>query len=159
MSCPCGSTLPLDRCCGPLLDGEPAPTAEALMRSRYTAHVHRRIDYLIATSDPATRGSVDRASVERWARDSEWLGLQIVSTARGTRDDDDGIVEFRASYRAAGVTTVHHERSRFRRHDGRWFYTDSDAVKPAPARRATEVGRNDPCPCGSGKKYKRCCAA
>jgi SEC-C motif domain protein len=157
MSCPCGSTLPLDRCCGPLLDGEPAATAEALMRSRYTAHVLRRVDYLLATHDPATRGRVDRASVERWARDSEWLGLQIMSTTRGTPNDDDGIVEFRASYRAGGVPSVHHERSRFRRHHQRWFYTDGDAVKPTPARRAAEAGRNDPCPCGSGKKYKRCC--
>jgi SEC-C motif-containing protein len=134
------------------LGGEPAATAEALMRSRYTAHVLYRIDYLMATHDPATRGSVDRRSVERWARDSEWLGLEIVSS-----DDVRGIVEFRATYRAAGATTVHHERSRFRRLDGRWFYTAGDAAKAAPARRAADVGRNDPCPCGSGKKYKRCC--
>jgi SEC-C motif domain protein len=156
-ACPCGSGAPLPRCCGPILDGAAAPTAEALMRSRYSAHVLGRIDYIVDTHDPATRGRVDRAAVERWARDSEWLGLRIVARERGGRDDDDGVVEFQATYRSGGATVVHHERSRFSRRDGRWLYVDGDVVKPAPARREATVGRNDPCPCGSGKKYKKCC--
>ncbi len=120
--CPCGKKLPLDRCCGPLLDGAPAPTAASLMRSRYTAHVLARVDYLISTHDPATRARLDRASIERWARDSQWLGLQILATTETT-------VEFRATYRASGATTVHHELSRFRQIDNRWYYTDGVAVR------------------------------
>ncbi|HXU74070.1 MAG TPA: YchJ family protein [Polyangia bacterium] len=159
MSCLCGSSLPLEHCCGPLLDGaEAAATAEALMRSRYSAHVLARVDYIVATHDPQTRGAVDPAAVERWARQSEWLGLAIVAREAGGPDDDRGVVEFRATYRARdGAVIVHHERSRFRRRDGRWFYCDGDTVKPPPARAGATVGRNDPCPCGSGQKYKRCC--
>jgi SEC-C motif-containing protein len=128
--------------------GAPAETAEALMRSRYAAHVLGEIDYLIETWD--ARG-VDREAVARWARESEWLGLEIVATARGGPQDRDGVVEFRARFRdGAGALHVHHERSRFRRRDGRWVYADGEVVKP---------GRNDPCPCGSGKKHKRCCGA
>jgi SEC-C motif-containing protein len=156
VSCPCGSGAPLEACCGAILDGKPAPTAEALMRSRYTAHVLGRIDYLIATTDASTRGGIDRAAVERWARESEWRGLTIIAS-RGGAGDDDGFVEFKAAYAAGGAAHVHHERSRFRRHDGRWFYVDGEGVKPAPARRVVTPGRNDPCPCNSGKKFKRCC--
>ncbi|MDB4966161.1 MAG: motif domain protein [Myxococcales bacterium] len=156
MKCPCQSGAALDACCGPLLDGAAAATAEALMRSRYSAHVLGNIDYIVATHDPGTRGGLDRAAVERWALESEWLGLQIIAAAGGP-DDVQGAVEFKASYRNARIAVVHHERSRFRRHDGRWLYVDGETVKASPLRRAATVGRNDPCPCGSGKKHKRCC--
>jgi SEC-C motif-containing protein len=129
------------------------------MRSRYTAHVLGRIDYLVATTDPSTRGGIDRAAVERWARESQWRGLVILATSGGGSDDDSGVVEFQATYDASGARHVHHERSRFRRRDGSWLYVDGEALKPAPTRRADTPGRNDPCPCRSGKKYKRCCGA
>jgi SEC-C motif-containing protein len=129
MSCPCGSGLTLAGCCGPLLEGAPAPTAEALMRSRYTAHVLGQVDYLIATWDTP---AADRAAIAKWAGESTWLGLEIV---RASEDR----VEFRARYRdAAGVTHVHHERSRFRRRDGRWLYVDGSAV---PATSGHRKGR------------------
>src|SRR6478735_2507978 len=144
MSCACGSGRSLAACCGPLLDGAAAPTAEALMRSRYTAHVLGRVDYLIDTWDSS---GIDREAIARWARDSTWLGLEILHAATDA-------VEFRARYRdAAGVEQVHHERSRFRLRDGRWCYVDGVQV---PAQRTASAGRNDPCPCGSGKKFKRC---
>jgi SEC-C motif-containing protein len=97
--------------------------------------------------------------VERWARESTWLGLTIVARERGGSADDEGIVEFQAAYRSRDTRMVHHERSRFRRREGRWFYVSGELVKPSPARRTVTVGRNDPCPCGSGRKYKRCCGA
>lgn len=116
------------------------------MRSRYTAHVVGDVEYLMSTWDTPA----DRGAVETWARESEWLGLEIVRA-------EESVVEFRARYRdAAGVERVHHERSRFRRRDGRWVYVDGVAV---PAARGASVGRNDPCPCGSGKKHKKCCGA
>ena len=97
------------------------------MRSRYSAHVLARVDYLVATHDARSRGAVDRAAVERWARQSEWLGLAIVARQAGGPDDDRGVVEFEARYRdKGGATVVHRERSRFRRRDGRWFYCDGE---------------------------------
>ena len=147
--CPCGSGTAYGACCGPLHDGAPAATAEALMRSRYTAYVRGAIDYLVETHD----GEVDRAGIETWARESRWLGLEIVAVERGGERDDEGMVEFIARGQSRGQPFAHHERSRFRRVAGRWRYLDG--TQP-PARAQAKPGRNDPCPCGSGKKYKRC---
>ena len=129
------------------------------MRSRYSAYVVENVDYLMETHDPSTREGLDREAAERWARESKWLGLEILATERGGEGDTDGIVEFKASYQAGPGVKVHHERSRFVRHDDRWFFLDGDNVKAKPATRGAKVGRNDPCPCGSGKKHKRCCGA
>ena len=86
------------------------------MRSRYSAHVLGHIDYLVATWDTDER--VDRAAIERWAKESTWLGLEIVAS-------EETRVEFRARYRdRAGAIHVHHERSRFRKRFGRWCYVD-----------------------------------
>jgi len=145
----------LDGCCGLLLDGVPASTAVALMRSRYTAYVRGAIDYLIETHDAATRGGVDRASITAWSRDTQWLGLEIVETVRGGEEDDDGIVEFVARGSSGGKPFEHRERSQFRRSDGHWFYVE--AMQPrGPTRVTVSLGRNEPCPCGSGIKYKHC---
>lgn len=125
------------------------------MRSRYTAYVRGAIDYLIDTHDPSTRGEVDRDGITRWSHQTEWLGLEILETARGGSEDDDGIVEFVARGRSSGAPFAHRERSAFRRRDGRWLYVSGTQVRE-PARAGAQVGRNEPCPCGSGKKYKRC---
>ena len=150
--CPCGSGRAFADCCGPLLAGGAAATAEALMRSRYTAHVRGAIDYIVDTHDARARASLDRRAIARWAQESDWLGLTILAT-----DEAAGLVEFVARYRAGGREQRHHERSRFVRHDGRWFYRDGSHVPAAPAVKAATVGRNDPCPCGSGQKHKKCC--
>ncbi len=126
------------------------------MRSRYTAFARGDIDYIMGTHAPAEGVEIDRAETEKWSRESEWLGLTIVATEAGGPDDDEGIVEFIARFRTGGRELAHRERSRFRRSEGRWFYVDGDTVKPPPVRAEKRVGRNEPCPCGSGKKYKRC---
>jgi len=126
MTCTCGSGDPESGCCGLALHGVPAPTALALMRSRYTAFVRGAIDYLIDTHDPATRGSVDRAAIAKWSRETTWQGLEIVATERGTEDDDTGVVEFIARGITRGVPFAQRERSRFRRIDGVWYYVDGD---------------------------------
>ena len=154
-ACPCGSGDPFAGCCGPFLDGVQPDTAVALMRSRYTAYVRSAIDYLIETHDVSTRGEIDRAEITRWSRATEWLGLEILETVRGGTDDDEGIVEFVARGSSNGAPFDHRERSEFRRRDGRWFYVAGKPVR-APARAIAQAGRNDPCPCGSGMKYKRC---
>lgn len=129
MTCPCGSGELEAACCGMYLDGVPAPTALALMRSRYTAFVRGAIDYLIDTHDASTRGTVDRASIGKWSRDTEWKGLEIVATEAGGDDDDTGVVEFIARGVTRGVAFAQRERSRFRRVDGAWYYVDGNVRK------------------------------
>jgi len=162
-TCPCGSEKDYDACCGPVIAGAPAATAEALMRSRYTAYVKGEIDHIFGTYDPKVARESDRTATERWSKESTWHGLKIVATERGGPGDDEGVVEFMASHadRKGGPVLVHHERARFARSgpDRRWLYVDGDTVKPAPVQREERPGRNEPCSCGSGKKYKKCCGA
>lgn len=166
--CPCGSGAALQACCMPLILGAPAGTAEALMRSRYTAYVLNHLDHIERTQAAATRLRFDRAGAERTAQAVEWTGLEILATKGGGAADNTGTVEFAAHHRQGGQEHVLREVSRFRREQGRWVYVDgqvSIAAGPglaAPATtkvRAAKVGRNAPCPCGSGRKYKICCGA
>lgn len=157
--CPCGSRRDRDECCGPLLAGAPAPTAEALMRSRYTAFVEADVDYLERTLAPEAKEDFDRAETETWARQGEWRGLEIRGVAGGGADDDEGRVEFVARYRFQGKDYAHHELGSFRKQDGRWVYVDGVLNPKAAPRQVAKIGRNDPCSCGSGKKYKKCCGA
>jgi SEC-C motif-containing protein len=130
------------------------------MRSRYSAYVVHAIDYLGETLHPDHRGDWDRDATRKWAESSEWLGLSIVSTEQGRENDKEGWVEFNAAFRSEGEVQRHTERSRFRRAQGRWYYVDGDLPKPQTQRHeGPRVGRNDPCPCGSGRKFKKCCGA
>ncbi|MBA4136964.1 MAG: hypothetical protein C0518_06575 [Opitutus sp.] len=158
--CPCGSGLDLDVCCGPILAGAPAPTAEALMRSRYTAHVQHDLKHLERTLSADQRKTFDAAAAKKWAEGSEWLGLTIARTEKGTETDDVGAVEFTARFKSDGEEHEHVEAALFGREDGRWVYTGQLGGPGVTVRRETpKIGRNDPCPCGSGKKYKKCCGA
>ena len=113
--CPCGSGATLNACCKPVIDGTAkAPTAEALMRSRYTAYTLQDIDYLASTLDANQLRDFDRDTTETWARDSNWIGLEIVNTSAGSAGDKDGTVEFKARYERGGAIQQHHEVSRFR---------------------------------------------
>ena len=155
MSCYCGIGESYETCCQPYHSGAAyAPTPEALMRSRYSAYTAEAIDYLGETHHPRKREEFDEASALAWARDSEWLGLEIVLTEDA--GDDEGYVEFKARYTRDGTTITHHERSRFVKIDGRWYYDDGRMLAEPVKRAGPKVGRNDPCPCGSGKKYKKC---
>ncbi len=122
MGCPCGSGKDLEGCCGALLSGErKAGTAEALMRSRYTAFVLDDVAYLQRTWHPTTRPR--RLELDP---SQEWLGLRILGTQRGSLLDSTGTVEFIADYRIAGRRDSLHERSRFTREKGQWLYVDGD---------------------------------
>tara|TARA_R110002020_G_scaffold36134_10_gene108643 strand:- start:2011 stop:2484 length:474 start_codon:yes stop_codon:yes gene_type:complete len=153
--CPCGSTLDLAACCGRFHAGEAAPTAEALMRSRYAAYALGRLDYIEATSAGPARLAFNRAEAEVSLLGTQWLGLEIVSMRKGRAGDSNGTVGFIARYRHKGVEAALAETSEFRRIDGSWFYWDR--LPEASVPRAKQPGRNDPCPCGSGKKFKACC--
>jgi len=156
MNCPCGSQLPDSQCCSRYIAGEIAPTAEALMRSRYTAYVRQAVDYLIATHDPASRGELDREGILRWSRDANWQGLTIRETVAGGANDETGEVEFVARFREGGREMSHHERSSFVKLEGRWYYQTGKTPRREPERREKRPGPNEPCHCGSGMKYKRC---
>jgi SEC-C motif-containing protein len=156
-SCPCGSGKSLEQCCGPILEGGKAATPEAMMRSRYSAYALCNAAHLEASLAPESRRDFDRAATEKWAKSAEWLGLSILSTSGGGEGDEFGRVEFSARFRENGAEHTHHEDSRFRRQDGTWLYVDGHVIRNPVVRSAPKIGRNEPCPCGSGKKYKQCC--
>ncbi|MFG3420392.1 YchJ family protein [Micromonospora sp. NPDC049460] len=119
-TCPCGSAQPYARCCGRLHRGEAdAATAEALMRSRYSAFAVGDTAYLLRSWHSSTRPR--RLDLDPSQR---WTGLEIVDADRGGLFDTTGVVEFRAHYRAGGRPGTQTERSRFVREDGRWVYVD-----------------------------------
>ncbi len=156
-NCPCGSGKDYAACCEPIITGEkPAETAEELMRARYAAHVKVEIDFLFDSTHPDYREGYDHKGTRTWAANSEWQGLEILNTAQGGPADEEGEVEFVARFRDKDGMRSHHERGQFRRKDKRWLFTEGIMVKPQPLS-STKIGRNDPCICGSGRKYKKCC--
>ena len=88
-----------------------------------------------------------------------WKGLHIESVKDGGLDDKTGTVIFSARFRMAGQEQVHREISQFRKEGGRWLYVNGNTNPPVEQRHVEKIGRNDPCFCGSGKKYKKCCGA
>ncbi len=158
--CPCGSARDYDDCCGPYIAGAAAPTAESLMRSRYTAFTECNDAYLLQTLAAEIRDEEEeQQGEENQAANLKWLGLEIRATSDGGEADEVGIVEFVAKYKTGDQNGIHHERSNFRREEGRWVCLGGE-LNPKPEQRKVEkVGRNDPCPCGSGKKFKKCCGA
>ncbi|WP_428634446.1 YchJ family protein [Sedimenticola sp.] len=145
--CPCDSGLDYVVCCEVFHRGVELPVAaEKLMRSRYSAYVLQHTDYLLRTWHPSTRP----ANLDLAAEDVVWLGLEIIETKQGTEKDDEGLVEFVARSQGGQL----HERSRFIRESGQWYYRDGTLLPPVLA---VKPGRNGPCPCGSGKKFKKCC--
>ncbi|EPR38682.1 SEC-C motif domain protein [Desulfovibrio sp. X2] len=155
--CPCSSGKPFDECCGPILAGTPAPTAEALMRSRYTAYAEGDVDYLRESLHPDKRRRFDPKAAERWSASCEWTGLEIVEVVGGGEGDERGEVEFVARFSHQGAPQEMPERGLFVREDGKWYYVQGLPRTAGQAPRAPKVGRNEPCPCGSGQKYKKCC--
>lgn len=158
--CPCGSGQALEACCLPVIQGTAsASSAEALMRSRYTAFATGHIDHLARSLHPSKRGDFDRKGAEKWSRESQWQGLEVIRS--DDREDGNGAeVEFIARYAQEGQNRVHHEVASFEKLDGSWYFLDGKPYAPPPFRREQpKVGRNDPCPCGSGKKHKKCCGA
>ncbi len=165
--CPCGSNSTYTDCCGMLINGTCLPdTAEDLMRSRYSAFVFKEWDYLEKTS-------IAKKSRESLVANQEvtWKKLEILGARKGQRDDTVGEVIFAAYFTDNGEDKVLREDSKFQKVDGRWLYDELNSSiqkseqksQPEPkktgpiVRDKPKVGRNDPCPCGSGKKFKKCC--
>lgn len=150
--CPCNSGLSYSSCCEPIIGGNKyAVTAKALMRSRYTAYVVKDVDYLLKTwhisKRPAKMVSAEIPG---------WYSLRIVRTEAGDESDTHGVVEFKARTVYKNKIRTFHEVSRFVKENNQWLYVDGDILESPPVI-SHKVGRNAPCPCGSGKKFKKCC--
>ncbi len=157
--CPCGSNLSYAKCCLPLIKGErPASTAEQLMRSRYSAYVKKEIGYILTSLHPDYRSDYDEKSTREWAESAEWQDFKILDTKKGGAEDQEGQVEFVATFSERGMKREHHELSSFKKQDGTWYFTEGKTRQQKPVVRANpKIGRNDLCECGSGKKFKKCC--
>ncbi len=111
---------------------------EELMRSRYDAFVKEDWAYIAKTSISQTIGELSHSSP------IQWLKLDVI-------DAYDDIVEFKAYYKENDKIYVLHEKSKFIKDDGMWKYKDGELYN-------SKIERNETCPCGSGKKFKKCCA-
>lgn len=166
--CPCGQLSPYTDCCGPFLRGTSYPdTAEELMRSRFSAHVKKNWGYLLKTLCVEERKN---ESVKDMDSGATWTRLEINSISKGEIEDTQGEVVFTAYFHQGDEQElVHRETAQFFRENGRWVYSGekSDVELPESqeevvpvktfVREQPKVGRNDPCTCGSGKKFKKCC--
>ncbi|CAK4067239.1 YchJ family protein [Vibrio sp. 16] len=160
--CPCGSMQEYAQCCEPIhLDSSLAQQPEQLMRSRYSAHVKQLVDFVVDTYHPSCNAQSQRDDIAESVY-GDWRGLEVISTEPG-HNEDEGFVTFKARFYQDGDEYCMEERSRFLRENGQWYYIDGTFPDEAKDERLSQtvsslkVGRNDPCLCGSGKKFKKCC--
>ena len=152
--CPCGATESYQACCGLFIEGKEKPaTPEQLMRSRYTAYALAKVEYIGSTMYGRASKDFDMEVARKWAKKIKWMKLEIINS---DTDGDKGHVEFIAHFNDNGKASAFHELSEFAKKDGEWFYIDGHAP-PVSTVKTQSIGRNDPCPCGSGKKFKKCC--
>ena len=153
-NCYCGSQVSFNQCCEPLLNGtKKAITAEQLMRSRYSAFCCANIDYLIDSHHVSKHQPNDRETLSSTIDQCQWLALRVNSTQKGLSTDSTGEVEFTATYLLNGKPTQLREKSQFVKEEDRWFYLEGDVFADTDS---NKIGRNDPCWCNSGKKFKKC---
>lgn len=159
-NCPCGSMKIYSKCCAVYIDRKKLPPSpEALMRSRYTAYTQANIDYIAQTMKGAAAKDFFPEETRRWAEHVKWLGLTILHISP-IENNDHGFVEFKIDYLFNGKKQGLHEISEFRYEEGKWFYIDGEAGDTnSVIQKPERIRRNDVCPCGSGRKYKKCCAA
>ena len=148
-NCPCGLGM-YASCCQPLHLGQmKAQSAEQLMRSRYSAFAKHEIDYIVKTTALGQQQALDVTAIADWSKSNQWLKLEIVQ-AKEKIDKNHAQVEFKAHYHDGKQAQVHHEVSHFVLHDGAWYFLDPTTDM--------QITMKQPCICGSGKKFKQCCA-
>ena len=155
--CPCGSGAGFTECCEPIIKGtRESETAEELMRARYSAFVTQAIDFIVVSTHSRTRKEIDLSFIREWSETSTWRGLEILETRQVS--ENKAYVSFEARFtNQAGEDQRHREKSLFERENGEWKFVTGDELKNPTVRYETQPpGRNDPCPCGSGRKYKKC---
>lgn len=153
-NCPCASGLAFESCCAPVISGAPAATAQALMRSRYSAYVVGELDHVADTHAPEVRDDFNRPEAERLARHCVFQGIEI---RKATETGECAQIDFVVRFKRDGKDMIQVELADFRKVDGRWLYAGGKLSPQVTQRNVTRIGRNDPCPCGSGKKAKKCC--
>jgi SEC-C motif domain protein len=144
LTCKCGSSLPCH--CENIIDGSiPATNPEQLMRSRYVAFKSGNVDYLINTSSSNLLNTIDRQDLVSYCQSVKFVNLRVLATNKD-------MVEFKAQLIDSDYLVTLHERSVFITEDGKWKYDHGELFDIPPKK----LSRNDPCPCNSGKKYKKC---
>ena len=161
-NCLCGNGSPYEICCG-MYHNNPgtAPTAEALMRSRYSAFALGNFDYIAATQKLEDEPNQTGEDVKDSNQSTQWIKLEINATENGLEKDKTGMVSFSAHFKEGKHIGRLSERSLFKKVKGQWFYISGEHEvqknTPLVKNAAMNIGRNDPCLFGSGKKYKKCC--
>jgi len=157
-NCPCTSGKTYGNCCQPIQTGNAtAKTAEDLLRARYTSFVTGHIDFILATHHSSTSHDVNREEITTWSKDSEWKGLDVLQKEAGEATDETGTIVFHAKYALEGKDQDHYEKSTFEKENGEWKFLDAMPLRNGPyVREEPKIGRNDPCHCGNGKKFKKC---
>lgn len=155
-SCRCHSGKLYQECCQPIHeDMQRALVPEQLMRARYCAHELGLIDFVVNTYHPSCQARDERNEIAESIKGG-WCKLEVVSAEPG-HNEDEGYVTFNAYFLEDKRQYSFTEKSRFLRENGQWFYIDGEMYDyPLPVKKET-LGRNDPCRCGSGKKFKKCC--
>ena len=149
LACPCGQG-DYQHCCQPLHVGQAhAETASQLMRSRYSAFALQQIDYIVQTTALGQQASLNVDAITDWSKSNQWLKLEVLNSNEKL-DKNHAQVEFKAHYHDGKQTQIHHEISHFVQHQARWYFLD-----PTIGQQPT---MKQPCICGSGKKFKQCCA-
>ena len=147
--CPCGQGE-YAQCCQPLHTVQAkAQSAEQLMRSRYSAFARHEIDYIVQTTALGQQQALDVPAIANWSKSNQWLRLEVVQ-ADENLDKTHAQVEFKAHYHDGKQAHVHHEVSHFVKQNGAWFFLDPTT--------GLQITMKQPCICGSGKKFKQCCA-
>ncbi len=155
MNCPCGTGQNYTDCCGKYISGQNVPeTPEQLMRSRYTAFTEANVDYIGKTMKSPALDDFDANGTQHWAKKVVWQKLEVMNSSV---NNNMGFVEFTAYYSEHNQQFTLHECSEFRLDDGRWYYISGKQKQRQLIAKKLNIGRNDPCHCGSGKKYKKCC--
>jgi SEC-C motif domain protein len=157
-NCPCGSNTDYTQCCGVFInEGKTPASAEQLMRSRYTAYTQANINYIERTMRAPANADFDPDATKTWAQQVEWIKLEIANIKEGKQKS---FIEFFVIYSHNQKRYVMHELSEFHFEDGSWYYVNGIApeIKKKPIV-SDKFSRNEPCPCGSQKKYKKCCGA
>ena len=125
--CFCGSGDTFEQCCKPIIDRiQPAPTAQALMRSRYSAYAIIASQYLIDSTHISQRANYSKTDIEAWAKESHWQKLEIIECKNWLSAYAVGEIEFKAYYKdSKNILRIHHEKSVFKKESGDWFYVTS----------------------------------
>lgn len=127
------------------------------MRSRYTAYATGDVDYIGRTCAAEERKTFDRNEALSVVAEITWQGLQITRVEAGGPKDETGLVDFVFCFTQNDQPHVQREIASFVRENGAWVYQSSEVNPKTEPTRVDKAGRNDPCTCGSGKKYKKCC--